>query len=67
MTLDRKKPASESMGRTEGDDVQMNIPRPTFKMRPEAGPMALNIPISKWQAAVRKPDHPPHQTQDGMM
>jgi hypothetical protein len=37
-------------------------------MRPEAGPMASSIPISKWQAAVRKPDNPPVPSDlSGMM
>lgn len=57
-TLGRKRPASESMGRTEGNDVYEYSPA-DFEMRPEAGPMASSIPISEWQVAVRKPDNPP--------
>lgn len=57
-TLGRKRPASESMGRTEGNDVYEYSPA-DFEMRPEAGPMTSSIPISEWQVAVRKPDNPP--------
>jgi hypothetical protein len=65
--LGRKKPASESMGRTERHDVHEHSPA-DFEMRPEAGPMASSIPISKWQAAVRKPDNPPAPSDlSGMM
>lgn len=58
-----KKPASESMGRTEANEKH----RPTALKRAGGGAqLAQLFQFQNERAAVRKPDRPSHQTENGM-